>query len=59
MVFSMLGDALLVFENTFLIGILAFACAQICFIKGFTFQPLKLRIGIILYLIMGLILWYN
>ena len=53
----MLGDALLVFEDTFLIGILAFAFAQICFIKGFTFQPLKLKIGIILYSIMGLILW--
>ena len=59
MLFSILGDAFLVYKAAFEIGILAFAVAQICFIKAFTFQPLKLVSGVIFYILEALLLGYD
>ena len=56
MFFSDLGDGFLVFKASFEIGILAFAVAQICFIKAFTFQPLNLVTGIVFYILEALLL---
>ena len=56
MLFSDLGDGFLVYKASFEIGILAFAVAQICFIKAFTFQPLKLVTGIVFYILEALLL---
>ena len=56
MLCSMLGDGLLVYNEAFIFGMLAFAAGQICFIKAFTMQPLKLWIGISMYILMVLLL---
>lgn len=49
LLFSGLGDALLD-NNRFEYGMAAFSAAQICYIMSFGFQPLKLWIGIFLYI---------
>lgn len=47
---SCLGDALLD-HNCFMYGMCAFAVSQVCYIFAFGFRPLKLRVGIPLYMI--------
>lgn len=49
LIFSCIGDALLDHDR-FVYGMCAFASAQICYIMAFGFQPLKLWIGIPLYI---------
>ena len=44
MVFSVGGDFCLVFPDHFITGILLFALAQVCFIRGFGFTPLRWEI---------------
>ena len=44
MVFSVGGDFCLVFPDHFITGILLFAVAQVCFIRGFGFTPLRWEI---------------
>ena len=41
MIFSVGGDFCLVFPDHFITGILLFAVAQVCFIRGFGFKPLR------------------
>jgi uncharacterized membrane protein YhhN len=47
-----LGDALLDYKKgvLFVFGMAAFAVAQICYITSFGFKPLKVYIGVLLYL---------
>lgn len=52
LIFSCFGDALLN-HNYFLHGMAAFAFAQLSYIFAFGFKPLKLWIGLILYVICG------
>lgn len=49
LIFSAIGDALLDHDR-FVCGMCAFGLAQICYIMAFGFQPLKLWIGISLYI---------
>ncbi len=50
LIFSCLGDGLLVWREFFLHGMLAFGVGHIFFISAFGFQPLNLRLGIPLYI---------
>ena len=52
MIFSVGGDACLVYDNLFILGMLSFACAHICFIKAFGFTPLRPLIGIVILLLL-------
>jgi len=50
LVFSCIGDALLVWPNCFTAGMCMFAMAQIMYIIAFGFEPLNLKLGTILYM---------
>lgn len=56
LIFSCAGDALLDYKNhsLFVYGMMAFAVAQIFYITAFGFKPLKVYIGIIMYIAGGL-----
>ena len=56
MVFSVGGDASLVYKELFILGKLSFGIAQTFFIRAFGFDPLKPHIGIILASLVILIL---
>lgn len=49
LMFSCLGDALLVFHDYFLHGMAAFGIAHLFYIAALGFRPLKLKMGIALY----------
>ena len=53
MMYSIGGDFCLVFPNLFLPGMVFFLAAQISFIKAFSFEPLKPKIGVVLGLVMA------
>uniref|UniRef100_A0A8D8XB54 lysoplasmalogenase n=2 Tax=Cacopsylla melanoneura TaxID=428564 RepID=A0A8D8XB54_9HEMI len=54
LMFSCLGDALLVWPNYFLEGMLSFGVAQLMYISAFDLKPLNLDVGVILYVISAL-----
>ncbi|KAI5732585.1 hypothetical protein M8J76_001941 [Diaphorina citri] len=56
LLFSCLGDALLVWPNYFLEGMIAFGVAQVMYISAFQFKPLQLNVGVILYVMLLLAL---
>ncbi|KAL0273295.1 UNVERIFIED_CONTAM: hypothetical protein PYX00_005998 [Menopon gallinae] len=53
---SSVGDACLVWDKSFPLGMVAFAIAHCFYIKAFGFKPLKPGIGLALYATAGLIL---
>ena len=55
MMYSIGGDFCLVFPNFFLPGMAFFLAAQISFIKAFSFEPLKPKIGVVISLVMALV----
>lgn len=52
MIFSVGGDACLVYNDLFILGMLSFACAHVCFIKAFGFDRLKPLIGFVILILM-------
>lgn len=57
LVFSMLGDALLVWQSKgyFVHGLIAFACAHVMYASAFGFRPLKMQRGLVCSVIAGLL----
>ncbi|KAI4495570.1 hypothetical protein M0802_008582 [Mischocyttarus mexicanus] len=56
LVFSCLGDALLVWPNCFTAGMCMFAIAQIMYIYAFGFKPINLLLGAIMYSFCSLVI---
>lgn len=56
LVFSCLGDALLVWPNCFIAGMIMFAIAQIMYIYAFGFKPINLQLGAIMYSLCSLVI---
>lgn len=57
LIFSCLGDALLVWPSCFLPGMCMFAIAQIMYIIAFGFTPLNLTLGAILYAMSSVVIY--
>ncbi|XP_011692392.1 PREDICTED: lysoplasmalogenase-like protein TMEM86A [Wasmannia auropunctata] len=57
LVFSCLGDALLVWPNCFAAGMCMFAVAQIMYIFAFGFKPLNLTLGAVLYMSCSVVIY--
>ncbi|XP_043681592.1 lysoplasmalogenase-like protein TMEM86A [Vespula pensylvanica] len=56
LVFSCIGDALLVWPNCFIAGMCMFAIAQIMYIYAFGFKPINLLLGAIMYTLCSLVI---
>ncbi|XP_015189874.1 PREDICTED: lysoplasmalogenase-like protein TMEM86A [Polistes dominula] len=56
LVFSCIGDALLVWPNCFTAGMCMFAIAQIMYIYAFGFKPINLLLGAIMYSFCSLVI---
>lgn len=56
LLFSCIGDACLVWPNFFLPGMVSFGVAQVMYISAFQFKPLKLNVGVAIYVISALAL---
>ncbi|XP_066600593.1 lysoplasmalogenase TMEM86A [Prorops nasuta] len=57
LIFSCLGDALLVWPNYFIAGMCMFAIAQITYIAAFGFEPLNAKLGAVIYLMSSIAIW--
>ncbi|KAL7289801.1 hypothetical protein TKK_0016203 [Trichogramma kaykai] len=57
LVFSCLGDALLVWPSCFVFGMIMFAIAQIMYTTAFGFKPLNAKLGAFLYLLCAIIIF--
>ncbi|CAK9826990.1 Lysoplasmalogenase-like protein TMEM86A [Anthophora retusa] len=57
LIFSCIGDALLVWPNCFIAGMSMFALAQIMYISAFGFIPLNIMLGTILYAMCSLVIY--
>ncbi|XP_012523541.1 lysoplasmalogenase-like protein TMEM86A [Monomorium pharaonis] len=57
LVFSCIGDALLVWPNCFTAGMCMFAVAQIMYILAFGFKPLNLTLGALLYMSCAIVIY--
>ena len=53
LIFCCIGDACLVWEESFIFGMGAFAIGHFFYISAFGFQPLNLPVGIILFATAG------
>lgn len=51
LLFSMCGDVLLIFKDLFIFGMIAFALAHIFYMNAFGFKPLRLKLGIFIYVL--------
>lgn len=49
LLFSMIGDALLIFEDLFLLGLVSFAVAHIIYFTAFGIKPFNFRLGLTLF----------
>jgi len=56
--FSVLGDVLLIWEEWFLHGLVAFLCAQMFYIRAFGFRPINWSAALVVYSILLAGLWF-